>query len=163
MNLIMLCISVLVSAFREVAIIYKILLDNYVIDVIDTMRYVMYQACNDLVLLSDRAEAFGILSSDSSTIWHVEGLKEPPSGREFATVQAVEISTEEGEKLRAELNGEITEPEEGTDPEPQPEPVLSPTEMLLQIKQLSQEVGAMKEKNDMLEACILEMSEQVYA
>lgn len=153
------------SAFKEVVIIYKILLDNYVIDVIDTMSYVMYQARNDLVLLSDRAEAFGILSSDSSTIWHVEGLKEPPLGREFETVQAVEISAEEAEKLRAELNGEITEPEEGTapDPEPEPEPVLSPTEMLLQIKQLSQEVGAMKEKNDMLEACILEMSEQVYA
>lgn len=55
----------------------------------------------------------GILSSDKSTIWHLENLEIFPVG-EYSTVKIIEISKEEYEILKAALdeNKIIEEPEE---------------------------------------------------
>lgn len=136
---------------------YKILLGGMVIDVLDTMRYVKYQQRNNLVLLTDKkSDAFGVLSSDASTVWIVDGLLSPPVDRDYATVSAVEIDEYEAAQLREQLE------DGGTAENPEPpsedvtEPVMTPTEMRVKINSL-------EEQNAMLEACLLEMSELVYA
>lgn len=145
----------------------KILLDGMIIDVISNPQYVRYQVRNHLVLLSDKAEAFGILSSDRKTIFHLKELQEMPEAFDYPTVTAVEITKEEYEELRKQLetDGEIEniEPDEKTEPEQPPETVMSPTDMRLKIKELTETVETLAQKNAMLEECLLEMSEVVYA
>lgn len=136
---------------------YKILLDGAVVDVLDTVQYVKYQQRNNLVLLTDKkTDAFGVLSSDASTIWIVDGLLNPPVGHDYTTVSAVEIDEYEAAQLREQLA------DGGTAENPEPpcedvtEPVMTSAEMRVKIK-------ALEEQNTMLEACLLEMSELVYA
>lgn len=149
--------------------LYKILLDGMIVDVIDGKNFVKYQERNDLILLSEESEAFGILSSDSSTIWHLEGLLDPPAGREFKTVRAIEITEEEAEELREQLSGgdPVENPEEPEPDEPEPEQpqetVMTPTEMRQRITELTATVDDLTQRNEMLEECLLELSEIVYA
>lgn len=149
---------------------YKIVLDGMVIDVVDGLNYVKYQERNGLTLLGSEADAYGILSSDSSTIWHVEGLQDPPAGFTGATVSAVEIEAEEAEELRRQLeegnpveNPEKPDEGDGTAPEPPQEEVMTPVEMRQKIKELTATVEELTDHNAMLEECLLEMSAIVYA
>lgn len=136
---------------------YKILLDGTVVDVLDTMQYVKYQQRNGLVLLTDKKDdAFGVLSSDASTIWIVDGLPSPPIDHDYATIRAVEIDEYEAALLRKQLeDGETAETPE-LPGESASEPVMTPAELCAKIKSL-------EERNAMLEECVLEMSELVYA
>ena len=149
---------------------YKILLDGMVVDVIDGKNFVKYQNSNDMKLLTNNEdEAFGILSSDMSTIWHLEGLLDPPENGGFSTVAAVEISEDEAKALREQLgdgepveNPEEPEPEDPGTEEPE-EPVMTPTEMRQRITELTATVEDLSQHNEMLEECLLELSEIVYA
>ncbi|MBQ9229093.1 MAG: hypothetical protein IJ680_03510 [Paludibacteraceae bacterium] len=149
---------------------YKILLDGMVVDVIDGKNFVKYQNSNDMKLLTNNEdEAFGILSSDMSTIWHLEGLLDPPENGGFSTVAAVEISEDEAKALREQLgdgepveNPEEPEPEDPGTEEPE-EPVMTPTEMRQRITELTATVEDLTQHNEMLEECLLELSEIVYA
>lgn len=148
---------------------YKIMQGNTVIDAIAGVQYVVFQERNRLNIIGKKAEAFGIMSSDMSTIWHVEGLAEIPAGAEYQTVVMVEITEEEYESLREQLAaGDVVEdpeeeqqPDEGTTEEP--EVVMTPTEMRLRINELTATVEALTEEKDMLMECVLEMSAVVYA
>ncbi len=149
---------------------YKVLLEGMVIDVLENPAFVKYQERNGLILRSKETDAFGVLSSDSSTIWHVEGLLEPPAGTDFKKVELVEIEAEEAEALRKQLeeDGPVVNPEEpDTEEEPTPEPpeeqVMTPVEMRAKITELTANVEALTEQNAMLEECLLEMSALVYA
>ena len=65
---------------------YKIMQGNTVIDAIADVQYVVFQERNRLNIIGKKAEAFGIMSSDMSTIWHVEGLADIPAGSDYQTV-----------------------------------------------------------------------------
>lgn len=148
---------------------YKIMQGNTVIDAIAGVQYVVFQERNRLNIIGKKAEAFGIMSSDMSTIWHVDGLAEIPAGSEYQTVAMVEITEEEYDTLREQLAaGDVVEdpeeeqqPDEGTTEEP--EVVMSPTEMRLRINELTATVEALTAEKDMLMECVLEMSAVVYA
>ena len=148
---------------------YKIMQGNTVIDAIADVQYVVFQERNRLNIIGKKAEAFGIMSSDMSTIWHVEGLADIPAGSDYQTVEAVEITEEEYNTLREQLAaGDVVEdPEEEQPPDQgeteEPEVVMTPTEMRLRINELTATVAALTEEKDMLMECVLEMSAVVYA
>ena len=148
---------------------YKIMQGNTVIDAIAGVQYVVFQERNRLNIIGKKAEAFGIMSSDMSTIWHVEGLAEIPAGTEYQTVVMVEITEEEYDALRKPLEAGdvVADPEDEQPPEEgdteEPEVVMSPTEMRLRINELTATVEALTAEKDMLMECVLEMSAVVYA
>lgn len=149
---------------------YKIMQGNTVIDAIAGVQYVVFQERNRLNIIGKKAEAFGIMSSDMSTIWHVDGLADIPAGSSYQTVAMIEITEEEYDTIREQLDaGNIVEDpdEEEQQPDPgtteEPEVVMSPTEMRLRINELTATVEALTEEKDMLMECVLEMSAVIYA
>ena len=86
---------------------YKVLKDDRVIDVLDHLVFVKYQPKHNIMVLCDKSEAQGIVSSDESYVWHVEWLyKIPAEG--YNTVQLIEIDKYEYMRLKA-LNGKTPE------------------------------------------------------
>ena len=78
---------------------YKVLKDGKVIDVLDRLVFVKYQPKHNIMLLCDKSEAQGIVSSDESYVWHVDWLyKIPAEG--YDTVQLVEIDQYEYKQLK---------------------------------------------------------------
>lgn len=86
---------------------YKVLKDNKVIDVLDSLTYLRWQPKHKMMVLSDENEAQAILSSDKNTIWHEKTLYNVPvSG--YDTVELVEIDEYEYKQLKM-LNGKTPE------------------------------------------------------
>lgn len=103
---------------------YKVVKNLMVVDVFNIAVYVKYTTRNKLMIRCKQDEnPNGILSSDLSCIWHVEGL-EPFPVDGYETVKLVEIDEEEYSILKAALdeNREVIEPEPEPIPEPEPEP-----------------------------------------
>lgn len=66
--------------------------DNIIIDVLESLNYVMFQETNKLLLSCNQKKAQGILSSDQTVVWHLETLQEfPPTSPIYATVKVLEI------------------------------------------------------------------------
>lgn len=87
---------------------YKVLKNNKVIDVLDSLIYLKWEPKHKIMVLSDENEAQAILSSDKNTIWHERTLyKVPVTG--YDTVDLVEIDEYEYKKLKM-LN--LSTPEE---------------------------------------------------
>jgi len=78
---------------------YKVLKDNKVIDVLDHLIFVKYQEKHDIMLLCDKLEAQGIVSSDEKCIWHVAGMHEMPKDG-YDTVKLVVIDEHEYNQLK---------------------------------------------------------------
>ena len=119
---------------------YKILLNTTVVDAQKTLNYVYWQVKNHLLLVGRSDLANGIVSSDGSTVWHLDGYPEFPEGS-YETVKAVEITDEEYEELVKQLEiGTVEEPEDpGTG-----ETVMSAQEMRSKILALEDELAAAK-------------------
>lgn len=119
---------------------YKILLNTSVVDAQSTLNYVYWQVKNHLLLVGRSDLANGIVSSDGSTVWHLDGYPEFPEGS-YETVKAVEITDEEYEELVKQLElGTVEEPEDpGTG-----ETVMSAQEMRSKILTLEDELAATK-------------------
>lgn len=76
-----------------------------------------------MLLCNKDDSPMGILSSDKSTIWHLENLEMFPVG-EYSTVKIIEITQEEYDILKTALDeNKIIE-----EPEPQPEEPQNPSE-----------------------------------
>lgn len=119
---------------------YKILLNTTVVDAQNTLNYVYWQVKNHLLLVGRSDFANGIVSSDGSTVWHLDGYPEFPEGS-YETVKAVEITDEEYEELVKQLElGTVEEPE---DPGAG-ETVMSAQEMRSKILALEDELAAAK-------------------
>lgn len=119
---------------------YKILLNTTVVDAQKNLNYVYWQVKNHLLLVGRSDFANGIVSSDGSTVWHLDGYPEFPEGS-YETVKAVEITDEEYEELVKQLEiGTVEEPED-TDTG---ETVMSAQEMRSKILSLEDELAAAK-------------------
>ena len=119
---------------------YKIVLNTTVVDAQKTLNYVYWQVKNHLMLVGRSDFANGIVSSDGSTVWHLDGYPEFPEGT-YETVKAVEITDEEYEELVKQLElGTVEEPE---DPGAG-ETVMSAQEMRSKILTLEDELAAAK-------------------
>ena len=86
---------------------YKILKDGKVVDVLDGIQFLRYQAKFDRMILSDIDKAQAISSSDGKTIWHEVSLLPMPDNR-YETVEAIPIDEREYRQLRA-LHGNTPE------------------------------------------------------
>ena len=119
---------------------YKIVLNTTVVDAQKALNYVYWQVKNHLLLVGRSDFANGIVSSDGSTVWHLDGYPEFPEGS-YETVKAVEITDEEYEELVKQLEiGTVEEPEDpGTG-----ETVMSAQEMRSKILTLEDELSAAK-------------------
>ena len=119
---------------------YKIVLNTTVVDAQKTLNYVYWQVKNHLLLVGRSDFANGIVSSDGSMVWHLDGYPEFPEGT-YETVKAVEITDEEYEELVKQLEiGTVEEPEDtGTG-----ETVMSAQEMRSKILTLEDELAAAK-------------------
>lgn len=80
---------------------YKVLKNNKVIDVLDSLIYLKWQPKHKIMVLSDENEAQAILSSDKNTIWHEKTLYNVPTDEhKFDTVELVEIDEYEYKQLK---------------------------------------------------------------
>ena len=79
---------------------YKVIKNNKVIDVLDSLTYLKWQPKHKIMVLSDENEAQAILSSDKNTIWHEETLYGIPVDG-YDTVRLKEIDKYEYEQLKA--------------------------------------------------------------
>ena len=78
---------------------YKVIKDNKVIDVLDQLVFLKYQAKYNRMILCDGSEAQAISSSDGKHIWHLKSLNNiPVSG--YDTVRLEEIDEYEYEQLK---------------------------------------------------------------
>ena len=78
---------------------YKVLKNNKVIDVSDSLTYLKWEPKHKIMVLTDENNAQAILSSDKNTIWHERTMYNVPvSG--YDCVDLVEIDKYEYEKLR---------------------------------------------------------------
>ena len=119
---------------------YKIVLNTTAVDAQSKLNYVYWQVKNHLLLVGRSDFANGIVSSDGSTVWHLDGYPEFPDGS-YETVKAVEITDEEYEELVKQLElGTVEEPE---DPDTG-ETVMSVQEMRSKSLTLEDELAAAK-------------------
>lgn len=90
---------------------YKVIKNNKVIDVLNSLIYLKWQPKHKIWILSDENEAQAILSSDNNTVWHEKTLYNVPIDG-YETVEIFEIDKFEYDQLKM-LNGKT--PEEITD------------------------------------------------
>jgi hypothetical protein len=70
---------------------YKVLKNNKVIDVLDSLIYLKWQPKHKIMVLSDENEAQAILSSDNNTIWHEKTLYNVPvEGYETVSIEPID-------------------------------------------------------------------------
>lgn len=86
---------------------YKVLLNGRVIDALDRLSFVRYQSKHGIMVNCTEDDAQGIISSDGSHIWHVDGYYLIPSP-EYDTVSLEEIDKYEYEQLKT-LGGKTPE------------------------------------------------------
>ena len=149
---------------------YKILLNGIVVDIQTELRYVCWQEANRLMLLCSAEMANGILSSDSSVIWHVEGFPEFPEGI-CQTAIVEEIEEDEYLRWKERLEAATTETEEATEESPAENETTEESaskdylsiQDMLTIQELTDKVAKLEKENELLSECLLEMSEKVYA
>lgn len=79
---------------------YKVIKNNKVIDVLDSLIYLKWQPKHKIMVLSGIDEAQAILSSDKNTIWHEKTLYNiPVDGYDEVIIE--EIDEYEYKQLRA--------------------------------------------------------------
>ena len=80
---------------------YKVIKNNKVIDVLDSLIYLKWQPKHKIMVLSDENEAQAILSSDKNTIWHEKTLYNVPTDKpKFDTVELIAIDEYEYKQLK---------------------------------------------------------------
>lgn len=70
---------------------YKVIYNDKVIDVLDRLVYLKYQAKHNRMLFCGESEAQAIFSSDKSEIWHVDGMCDlPVDGYETVRLEMID-------------------------------------------------------------------------
>lgn len=86
---------------------YKVLKNNKVIDVLDSLIYLKWEPKHKIMVLTDENDAQAILSSDKNTIWHERTLYRVPVDG-YETVDVMPIEEYEYKQLKI-LNGKTPE------------------------------------------------------
>lgn len=141
---------------------YKAIMNNQIVDALENLQCVRFFEKSGLLRCKEKDSPQGIISSDGQYAWQVEGWPELPAGNAAGTVSLIEICQGEYENLKQQLDSRQDIPEQGETPSEQPE-IMSPMEMRVKINELTTAVGSLTERNEMLEECLMEMSEIVYA
>lgn len=138
---------------------YKIVSGGQIVDVCDGLNFVRWQKKNSLFLAcSNEAEAGGIISSDGSTIYLLEGAEQV---NDLAYAHYAEIDEDTYNSLREQLieNGILDDPKEES---PSTEEENTETSEPVAKSEERQLIESLQEQVNMLTECILEMSELVY-
>ena len=128
---------------------YKIIYNNMIIDVMKKLKYCKYVKIANRTLLCDKTSANCIVSSDGSQVYHISGTLAMPDT--YKSVQIVEIDQEEYDYLCSLTIQENPIPVELQDDELD-DPVV-----------LKQRVTELQNEVEMLTNCILEMSTIIYS
>lgn len=121
----------------------KILKGSTVVDAMTSLNYVRQNPRNKTIISCDPEFANGIVSSDNSVIWHLEGLPEFTSGN-YETVVAVEVCEDEFNSISAALQA-------GEEVSEEVREKLSTTEVMERLDALTRELAEVKAKNLELE------------
>lgn len=80
--------------------------DGYVVDALSAINFVKWDERSNMCVVCPDYDTniMGILSYDTSTVWHILGKPEFPAGRGYITVTYVEIDKEEYDILRNALD-----------------------------------------------------------
>lgn len=139
---------------------YKIISGGQIIDACESLNYVRWQDKNRLFIGCTSEWADGLISSDGSEIYILDGARplDLPADAAYQTVTYEEITPEEYQEIRDELDAgqaivipDAEEPSGEDSPKPQ-----------TRLAQLEDQVAELADQNAMLIECILEMSEVVY-
>lgn len=116
----------------------KIVKGSLVIDAVQKLTYVRQNPRNKAIIMSKAEFANGIVSSDGSVIWHLEGLPQFSSGN-YETVIAIEVCEDEYNSIIKQLYAgeEVAEEVRIT---------LTSIEMMEKIEQLTAEVADLKKQ-----------------
>lgn len=116
----------------------KIVKGSTVVDAVEKLTYVRQNPRNKTIIICDPEFANGIVSSDGSVIWHLEGLPEFSSGN-YETVVAIEVCEDEYNLIMKQLYAgeEVSEEVRKT---------LTTTEMMDLIEKLTTEVTELKKQ-----------------
>ncbi|MBQ8424425.1 MAG: hypothetical protein IJX17_08885 [Clostridia bacterium] len=116
----------------------KIVKGSTVVDAVEKLTYVRQNPRNKTIIICDPEFANGIVSSDGSVIWHLEGLPEFSSGN-YETVVAIEVCEDEYNSIMKQLYAgeEVSEEVRKT---------LTTTEMMDLIEKLTTEVTELKKQ-----------------
>lgn len=140
---------------------YKIISDGQIVDVCDGLTFVRWKKKNSIFLTSNNeAEADGIISSDGSTIYLLEGAEQV---NDLTYASYAEIDEETYTALRAELveNGVLDNPQEETPSTGEGDGDTETSEPVAKSKE-RQLIESLQAQVDMLTECVLELSEIVY-
>lgn len=170
---------------------YKVLQSGMILDAWESPDFVEYRANKRRFILIEKTDsddgfskADGVVLPGGSDTWMLEQSDFRIEGKEV--VKLVQITEAEYTQLVEQLEAEgggIKEPEpeepeqqpeeqpteqepeevpEEPQEQPQEEVILSRAELQKTVMELKEQLQEQKERNDMLEDCILEMSEVVY-
>lgn len=100
---------------------YKIVKDNTVVDIVDNPLWLM--PYNNMLVVCEPEEATGVLSSDGSIAYHINGMEKSDLYAEDTIV--IQISDEEAEDIKKimDLGGEVNNENEIVHEEPVEEPI----------------------------------------
>lgn len=127
---------------------YKIVKGNTIVDATQVLSYVRQNLINKVIIACSPEIANGIVSSDGSVIWHLEGQPQFLEGS-FESVKVVEITESEYNTI-IEVLGNGEEAENAEDNEAIRAP-LSNTEVLEKIESLQNQVDTLTAKNTQLQ------------
>jgi hypothetical protein len=83
--------------------LYKIVYDNIVIDVIETIKYARYLSKSKHTAITDKTSANCIIGSNNKDRYHIKGIPYP-KGCNFKTVSIIEIDEKEYNELLNQLS-----------------------------------------------------------
>ena len=147
---------------------YKIIKDNTIIDIGNTFLVWLKKINGMLACESDKAF---YLSTANGKIYETTWLQIPPEGApRFTSIEAIRIEKEEYEELKEKLLSTESIPVPNIQeiivevaPEIKIEPQLLDNSTATQLLQeLVKQYAELKKQNQLLEECILEMSQELY-
>jgi len=121
----------------------KIVKGSTIVDAMETLSYVRQNPRNKAIIMSEPEFANGIISSDGSVIWHLEGLPKFSSGN-YETVVVVEVCEDEYNAIKNALNAGDEIPEEIREK-------LTTTQMMEKLDALTKKIEELEAKNTELE------------
>lgn len=129
---------------------------------IEDPHYLKFQERNQMIVICPEKEATGILANDVNTMYHLAGRDEL-KGVEEPLLDAYFIDKYEYELIIENLDDDdIINPPEPSKDEQEDETYMTPEQMRARIVDLERASSEKDNRIEMLEECILEMSEYVY-